>query len=228
MGRRVRTYLALTYTVIAVLMVTFLGSGASPAEASRARPALMIRPVICIAGLQKGPASTKALPARCPTSVGVPTATPLPDSLAGATFKNRIDPALAAFETTSPTNDYDYPNKFALLPINNEKQRYLLGPVVFKLFPGQRHSIVRCSACGGWLVTIHLGVDKSVAMDQARTWDHVARVDLHRMLAFDLNGVVVTAPWIEPTSTTFHSFGGVMQFTLATKLQVVALAFALR
>jgi hypothetical protein len=227
MRHRVRLNLALTCLVVAVLVVTVLGSGASPAGAANARPALLIRPVICIAGLQKGPVSTKSLPTRCPTSVGVPTATP--DSIAGATFKERIDPALAAFTTTSPTSDFSYPNNFALLPLaNNAKQRYLVGPTVLKLYPGRRHSIVRCSACGGWLVTIHLGEDKSDAMDQLRTWDHVARGALHRMLAFDLNGVVLTAPWIEPTEATFYSFGGVMQFTLTTKLQVAALAAVLR
>jgi hypothetical protein len=227
MTLRVRTYLAPTCLVVAVLVVTVLGGGASPAEAAHARPALLIRPVICIAGLQKGLVSTNALPARCSISVGVPTATP--DSMAGATFKERIDPALAAFTTTSPVSDFSYPNKVALLPlVNHDKQRYLLGPTVLKLYRGQRHSIVRCSACGGWLVTIHLSVEKSVAIDQSRAWDRAARGALHRMLAFDLNGVVLSAPWIEPIAATFHSFGGAMQFTLTTKLQVAALNAALR
>jgi hypothetical protein len=227
MTLRIRTFLALTCLVVAVLVVTVLGSGTSPAGALYARPALLIRPVICIAGPQKGPVSIKSLPARCPKSVGVPTATP--DSRAGATFRERIDPALAAFTTTSPMSDYDYPYKVALLPLaNNVKQRYLLGPTVLELYPGQRHSIVRCSACGGWLVTMIWDVSKSSVMDQSRFWDLTARAHLHRMLAFDLNGVVLTAPWIEPTSTTFHSFRGEMQFTLNTKLQVAALAAALR
>jgi hypothetical protein len=226
---RARLNLALTFLVVAVLVVTVLGSGASPAGAAYARPALLIRPVICIAGLQKDPVTTTSLPARCPTSVGVPTATKSPNSMAGATFKERIDPALAAFATTSPTSDYNYPNKVALLPlVNNAKQRYLLGPAVLVLYHGQRHSIVRCSACGGWLVTIHLGVDKSVATDPSQIWDHAARAHLHQMLAFDLYGVVLTAPWIEPSAAIFHSFGGVMQFTLTTKLQVAALDTALR
>jgi hypothetical protein len=38
----------------------------------------------------------------------------------------------------------------------------------------------------------------------------------------------LTAPWIEPSAAIFHSFGGVMQFTLTTKLQVAALDTALR
>ena len=229
MRHRVRVNLTLTCFLIAVLIVTVLGNEASPAGAAYARPALLIRPVICIAGLQKGPVTTTSLPARCPTSVGVPTATTSPNSIAGATFKDRIDPALATFATTSPTSDYNHTNKVALLPlVNNAKQRYLLGPAVLELYRGQRHSIVRCSTCGGWLVTIHLGVDKSVAMDPSQIWDHAARAHLHQMLAFDLNGVVLTAPWIEPTAARFHSFGGVMQFTLTTKPQVVALVAALR
>jgi hypothetical protein len=213
----------------AVLVVTALGNGASPAGAAYARPALLIRPVICIAGPQKDPVTTKSLPTRCPTVSGPPMATPAPNSGAGVTFKERLDPALAAFATTSPTRDYSYPEKIVLLPVvNNAKQRYLLGPAVFELYPGQGHTIVRCSSCGGWLVTIHLGVNKSVTMDQSRVWDQVARANLHRMLAFDLNGVVLTAPWIEPTTAAFHSFGGVMQFTLATKSQAAALVAGLR
>ena len=148
--------------------------------------------------------------------------------MANATFKERVDPALAAFATTSPASDYNNRAKVALLPIGNRtKQQYLLGPAVFELYPRQSHTIVRCSSCGGWLVTIHLGVDKSVAMDQSRVWDQVARAHLHRMLAIDPNGVVLTAPRIEPTTAAFHSFGGVMQFTLTTKSKVSVLETAL-
>ena len=55
----------------------------------------------------------------------------------------------------------------------------------------------------------------------------MARAHLHRMLALNLNGVVLTAPWIEPTTAAFHSFGGVMQFTLMTKSEVSVLEKAL-
>ncbi len=39
-------------------------------------------------------------------------------------------------------------------------------------------------------------------------WDDVAEENFHALVAFDLGGSVVSAPVIEPTQSSFSSFGG--------------------
>lgn len=51
-------------------------------------------------------------------------------------------------------------------------------------------------------------VDDTTTSQGARQWDKVAKENLHRILAVDVDGVVVSAPIIEPTQTSFTSFDG--------------------
>lgn len=42
----------------------------------------------------------------------------------------------------------------------------------------------------------------------SRQWDRVANRNFHMMLAVDLNGVIISAPIIQPTQRYFSSFRG--------------------
>jgi preprotein translocase subunit SecD len=55
---------------------------------------------------------------------------------------------------------------------------------------------------GAWIVSYTLTSTGSKA------WDSVAQTNFHHPLAIELDGVVQSAPFIQPTQTSFTSFGG--------------------
>jgi hypothetical protein len=79
--------------------------------------------------------------------------------------------------------------------------RYLLGP-------SEMNSSAIASATaterksGAWVV------DWTTTPSGVTQWDKVARQNFHQLLAIDVGGVVVSAPIIEPTHTSFRSFNG--------------------
>jgi preprotein translocase subunit SecD len=79
--------------------------------------------------------------------------------------------------------------------------RYVLGPAVMT-----SRAIASATATkgqtGGWVVSW------TTTSAGAAAWDRVTRASFHQLLALDVGGVVVSAPIIEPTQTTFTSFRG--------------------
>jgi preprotein translocase subunit SecD len=85
-------------------------------------------------------------------------------------------------------------------------ERYLLGPSEMKLNSANVSSVVaQKTRQGQWIVKIHL------TPTAAATWDRVARESFHQFLAIDMNGVVVSAPIIQPTYASFKSFKGSLE-----------------
>jgi hypothetical protein len=79
--------------------------------------------------------------------------------------------------------------------------RYVLGPAVMSSRDVGRATVVHTQS-GEWMVDYTMGAAGSPL------WDKVAFENFHRMLAVELNGVVYSAPLIEPMQTSFSSFEG--------------------
>ncbi len=83
----------------------------------------------------------------------------------------------------------------------SQGMRYLLGP-------SEMNSSAIASATatkgknGSWVV------DWTTTSSGVTKWDGVANLNFHQMVAIDVGGVVVSAPIIEPTHTSFKSFRG--------------------
>jgi hypothetical protein len=110
---------------------------------------------------------------------------------------------LVGTPSTKPAKDAS--SKYVLLPALSSAAsapaRYVLGPAEMS-----SASIAEATAyknrVGQWVV------DYTMRSSGARLWDKVAEENFHRMLGVDLNGVVVTAPIIQPTQASFSSFNG--------------------
>ena len=55
---------------------------------------------------------------------------------------------------------------------------------------------------GAWVV------DFTMSPQGLRLWDRVTNENFHQMLGIELNGVVYSAPIIQPTQSSFSSFNG--------------------
>jgi hypothetical protein len=197
---------------------------ADPASMLTASPALLLRPAVCFSGPQAGPVSTDPLPNACSApQYSIQPVTPT----GGAGFSMptvQPDPALAAFPTTTPAQDVAAPTAMALLPVQGgQGSRILVGPTQATLSSRVASATVSQNPSGMWIVTIHLSARESPVLDQ------LAYQYFHRMIAADLNGVVVWAPVIEPTQQSFTSLNGVLSISGGlSKSQAQAVAAALR
>ena len=171
---------------------------------------LYFRPALCGAPAFSGKSSKTAKPSTAP----LPSCTPSSQLTAanlgvrptsGTTFHENtvpVDQALAAYPRTSPTKDAK--GKTVLLPsINGAGQysRYLLGPS-----PLTGHAVASALAqqtqLGRWVVNYTLTSKGSPA------WDALAKANFHQIVAIELDGQVYSAPIIQPSQSTFSSFGG--------------------
>lgn len=191
-------------------------------------PQLFIRSVTCYAGAQSGPVATSPLPSTCSSpKYAAPTATPMTESPGGFTMPTaEPDPALSAYATTTPGQDASSPTTSALLPLlnsdNGTTQRYLVGPTLVTLSSMVASATVtHMPSAGGWIVNVQLNAA------EAKLWDQVAREYFHRVIAIDLNGLIVEAPLIQPTNPTFSSFDGQMQLLALSSNDAFDLAAAL-
>ena len=202
---------------------------ASPTSFLTSSPELLIRSVACYSGAQSGPVSTNPLPATCSgPQYAAPTATPDgAASVSGFSMPTtQPDPVLSAYATTTPAQDAAFPNASALLPVLNSgtgvTQRYLVGPTLLTLSSKVASAtVVHAATSGGWIVNVRLNPNES------QLWDQVAREYFHGQLAIDLNGVIVEAPLIQPTNSSFTSFDGQMSLFAVTKSDAYDLAAAL-
>ena len=143
-----------------------------------------------------------------PFTMGV---TPSKGSAQGYTFQTP-QPAiiLEGERTTTPT--HDVPSKVVLLGGLPDSSvyagtpaskgiRYVLGPAVMTSRAIASATAVK-NQTGAWVVEWTTTPAGSVI------WDRVAHASFHQILALDVGGVVVSAPIIEPTESTFTSFKG--------------------
>ncbi len=171
---------------------------------------LYFRPALCGAPAFSGKSSKAAKPSTAP----LPSCTPSSQLTAanlgvrptsGTTFHENtvpVDQALAAYPSTSPTKDAK--GKTVLLPAINgagQYSRYLLGPS-----PLTGHAVASALAqqtqLGRWVVNYTLTSKGSPA------WDALAKANFHQIVAIELDGQVYSAPIIQPSQSTFSSFGG--------------------
>jgi preprotein translocase subunit SecD len=173
---------------------------------------LLFRPVICYAPRFVGAGSKAAAPAgtAVPTScqsqylLNATNLNVTVDSQSAAGYLvNNVgpDPSLAAYPSTKPLADA--PASYVLLPglPGQGSTRYLLGPSQLT-----GHAVKSAYATqdqtGAWVVQYTLTSTGSAQ------WDAVAAKNFHLILAVDLDGVVQSAPLIQPGQSSFSSFQG--------------------
>jgi preprotein translocase subunit SecD len=126
-------------------------------------------------------------------NLGITPSTPNGNSIAP-------DPQFNHIAFTKPADDNK--NDAVILPYLGERGIfYLLGPAQMT-----GESVAKAEAqqnqVGQWVVNYTLTATGSPL------WDSVAQANFHRMLAIELDGVIQSAPVIQPDQTTFTSFGG--------------------
>jgi preprotein translocase subunit SecD len=111
-----------------------------------------------------------------------------------------VDPSYTLYKTTKPADDN--PANNVILPyLGQPGTRYLLGP---SQLTGQAigKAVAQQDTLGAWVVNYTLTKKGSPA------WDNVADKNFHQALAIELDGVIQSAPLIQPSQTTFTSFDG--------------------
>ncbi len=161
---------------------------------------LLFRPVLCEASAPTKKARVVSTIPSCGSNylmtaanLAVNTSTGLPTNNIG------LDPQYANIQSTSPQNDNK--NATVLLPSLGSSIRYVLGPAQLT---GQavKTALAQQNQLGAWVVNYSLTGAGSPA------WDKVAQANFHAMLAIELDGVVQSAPLIQPNQATFSSFNG--------------------
>ncbi len=192
---------------------------------------LYFRPALCGAPAFVGKSTKTAKPPTAPLPACTPTSQLTQANLgvrpsAGTTFgENPVpsDKTLAAYPSTPPTKDVK--TKTVLLTaINGAGQytRYLLGPA-----PLTGHAIKSAVAqqtqLGKWVVNYTLTSTGSPA------WDRLAQKYFHQIIAIELDGKIYSAPIIQPSQSSFSSFGGKGEISgHLTETQAKALAVAMQ
>src|ERR1700728_1005756 len=111
------------------------------------------------------------------------------------------DPTFEAYKSTPSTKDTA--GKVVLLPgIPGSGTRYLLGPAPLTGH-AVKSALAQESATGAWVVNYTLTSPSGSA-----GFDKLAQANFHAMVAIELDGVVQSAPLIQPTQSTFTSFAG--------------------
>jgi preprotein translocase subunit SecD len=197
---------------------------------------LYFRPVLCEAyplvvekATKKDPKPAKPLSGdgtlpSCATSTAATAAnldvTPN-NTAAGYTSNNPSpDPTFANYTSSSYT-EKNYQNKTVLLPglnpngtVDKSGIRYVLGPVQMT-GTSIGSATAEESQTGQWEVDYTLAGTKN-----SQLWDTVAEKNFHLLLGIELDGVVQSAPLIQPSQAAFSSFDGQGQisgsFTQAT------------
>jgi len=162
---------------------------------------LLFRPVLCYAsvGAHPKPLGKATMPtcgaqyAATATNLNVNTSTSAVATLAP-------DPAFNSIASTKPKNDKK--SDYVILPgLGTPGTRYVLGPAQLTGHAVKK-AIAQQSQTGAWVVNYTLTSSGSPA------WDTVAQNNFHLLLAIELDGVVQSAPDIQPGQSTFTSFGG--------------------
>lgn len=190
---------------------------------------MYLRPALCLAppySPKRGtaPPPSSALPTSCPSQYQLVTANASGSASSGQGINyNNVsaDPSLAEFRSTAPSHD-TY-GKTALLPQLGQPHgaRYLLGPAqltghIIKSAYAQQNQL------GQWVVNF------SLTSSGSTQWDSMAQRYFHEIIAFEIDGVVQSAPITLPQSASFSSFGGNVQISGAfTQQSANSLAVAL-
>jgi preprotein translocase subunit SecD len=162
---------------------------------------LLFRPVLCETsiGSKLTPLGTNPMPA-CGAQYATTEANLNVNPSTGGSASILPDPTFNDIASTKPANDL--PNDTVLLPLLGQPGvRYVLGKSEMT-----GHSIKKAVAqedqAGAWVVNYTLTSTGSPL------WDKVADENFHQLLAIELDGVVQSAPLIQPSQAAFSSFDG--------------------
>jgi preprotein translocase subunit SecD len=164
---------------------------------------LLFRPVLCEATPASKTAKASTSIKTCASNYAMTAANLDVNTTSGnATNSIAADPAYANIKTTQA--QHDNPKDIVILPslgATANATRYVLGP---SELTGQsvKSAIAQQNQIGQWVVNYTLTSTGSPL------WDQVAQKNFHALLAIELDGVVQSAPLIQPTQATFSSFGG--------------------
>jgi preprotein translocase subunit SecD len=130
-------------------------------------------------------------------------------SVAGYTSHNpQPDPTFINYTSTS-TNVANYEHRTVLLPSLPASGKSTSGTLRYVLGPEQMtgtsigSAVAQQNQTGQWEVNYSLKGSVGSTL-----WDTVAQENFHLLLGIELDGVVQSAPLIQPTQTGFTSFGG--------------------
>ena len=165
---------------------------------------LLFRPVLCqVTEAKKTIPYTGTLP-KCGAQYAMTQAnlavTPNNSPAGFASNPIQADPKYAKVANTLARNDL--PQDYVILPLLGQPGvRYLLGPAQLT---GQSigKAFAQQDTLGQWVVNYNLTKTGSPL------WDAVASRNFHQLLAIELDGVIQSAPIIQPTQNAFTSFAG--------------------
>jgi hypothetical protein len=208
-----------------------------PVAASAAPSGLVyFRPVLCFAA-PSAAADTSAgavaggtgpLPACAAASQLTAANVDVTPSTASAGYFSRdrtpADPQYASYPSTSALSP-GYASKTVLLPgvggaCDGAQRRCVLGPAEMSSRAIGKATATRTPS-GQWVV------DYTTTNAGAALWDKVAEENFHQLIGTELDGVVYTAPIIQPTQTSFSSFDGRGEIGGLTHSEAVHLAKAI-
>ncbi len=161
---------------------------------------LLFRPVLCqtVAASSKAKVATN-VPA-CGAQYLMSAANLAVNTSTGAPTNNiGLDPQYANIASTPPNQDN--PAKSVVLPGLGSSTRYVLGPAQLT-GTAVKTAVAQQNQVGAWVVNYTLTGAGSPA------WDRVAQANFHAELAIELDGVVQSAPLIQPNQAAFSSFQG--------------------
>ncbi|HXQ90142.1 MAG TPA: hypothetical protein VN768_01220, partial [Acidimicrobiales bacterium] len=168
---------------------------------------LYFRPVLCGAPSYTPPAKGKSPPSGPLPACGeyATTASSLAVNTTSGQPANNIppNPAFASYPSTTPADDN--PKHTVLLkadPLSGGQQypRFVLGPSQLPGSAVASASAVFDTSISAWAV--------SYTLKAVTPWDTVAQENFHQYVAIDLDGLVESAPLIQPQQATFTSFDG--------------------
>jgi preprotein translocase subunit SecD len=162
---------------------------------------LLFRPVLC----ETTAATSKAVAVAKIPSCGAQYLTTAANLAVNTTTGNPTnnigpDPQYATIKTTPPQSDFKADT--VLLPkLGDPSVRYVLGPAQMT-GKSIKSAIAQQNQIGAWVVNY------SLTGPGSPLWDKVAQENFHALLAIELDGVVQSAPLIQPDQAAFTSFAG--------------------
>ncbi len=171
---------------------------------------LLFRPVLCYAPPYSAATAKSVekanggklppLPTSCASQYQTTAANLDVNTSTGTPANLAADPTFAAYKST-PSID-DTASKTVLLPgLPGTDTRYLLSPSPLTGH-AVKSALAQENATGAWVVNYTLTSSGSGAFDK------LADANFHALVAIELDGVVQSAPLIQPTQATFTSFAG--------------------
>ena len=161
---------------------------------------LLFRPVLCETTAPSAKAKAVSTVPACASSYALTAANLNVNTSTGEPTNNiALDPAYTNIKSTLPANDK--PSAMVILPGLGTSDRSVLGPAQLT-GKSVKSAVAQQDQVGAWVVNYTLTGAGSPL------WDKVAEENFHAELAIELDGVVQSAPLIQPSQASFTSFDG--------------------